>query len=105
MVLYHGNKTDRETIRRDKMKVRLVEHPTQHLVTAALLSFFISVCPPSPLRSSHALSLAALSLSLSLSLSRRQLKDQKEMRFPVVITSFEILMIDRPHLERYVHAG
>jgi len=55
------------------------------------------------LRSSHALSLAALSLSLSL--SRRQLKDQKEMRFPVVITSFEILMIDRPHLERYVHAG
>jgi ATP-dependent DNA helicase len=29
------------------------------------------------------------------------LSEEKRMSFPVVITSFEILMIDRPHLERY----
>jgi ATP-dependent DNA helicase len=28
--------------------------------------------------------------------------NEKSMDFPVVITSFEILMIDRPHLERYL---
>ena len=29
------------------------------------------------------------------------LKDEKSTEFPVVITSFEILMIDRPSLEKY----
>lgn len=28
--------------------------------------------------------------------------DNKSMTFPVVCTSFEILMIDRPHLERHL---
>lgn len=27
--------------------------------------------------------------------------DAKKLSFPVVITSFEICMIDRPHLEHY----
>ena len=28
--------------------------------------------------------------------------ENKSLHFPVVVTSFEILMIDRPHLERHL---
>ena len=31
-----------------------------------------------------------------------KVEENKKMTFPVVITSFEILMIDRPHLERHL---
>ena len=31
-----------------------------------------------------------------------KVKDNKSMSFPVVCTSFEILMIDRPHLEKHL---
>ena len=30
------------------------------------------------------------------------LSGSKDMNFPIVVTSFEICMIDRPYLERYV---
>ena len=31
-----------------------------------------------------------------------KINDNKSLNFPVVVTSFEILMIDRPHLERHL---